>query len=249
MLHVFHTNDFHGRLTEDGAARIKAAIAALHGEPYLLLDAGDAIKAGNIGVNPFGEPILETMSDLGYQAMTMGNREFHVWQAALETKIAQAKFPVLCANVRPRTSATLPVQPHVTFTLGGLRVAVFGVTVPMVTERMKIAALSSFVFDDPLAAAKKQVAELRPDADILIALTHIGLTQDKRLAEAVSGIDLIIGGHSHNVLTAPEIVNGTRIVQTGSHARFYGRLTLSVSDSGVALTSCDLQTLQEGQGK
>ena len=244
MLHILHTNDFHAHLTEAGAARLRAAVAGLNGEPYLLLDAGDAVKAGNIGVSPFGEPILETMSALGYHAMTMGNREFHVWQAALETKIAQAKFPVLCANVRPRTAATLPVQPNVTFTVGGLRVAVFGVTVPMVTERMKIATLSSFVFDDPIATAKNQVAELRPYADILIALTHIGLTQDKRLAEAVSGIDLIIGGHSHNVLTEPEIICEIPIVQTGSHAHFYGHVALTADDKGVRLRQASLTALK-----
>jgi 2',3'-cyclic-nucleotide 2'-phosphodiesterase (5'-nucleotidase family) len=243
-LHVLHTNDFHNSLDDGGAARLREAVAALDGAPYILLDAGDAIRAGNVGVNPFGEPILDRMSALGYHAMTMGNREFHVWQAALETKINRARFPILCANVRPRGSHTLPVQPNVTLSVGGLSVAVFGLTVPMVTERMKVAAISSFVFDDPVTAAKRQVAELRYAADVLIALTHIGLTQDERLAREVSGIDLIVGGHSHSVLEEPRVVNGTPIVQAGWHARYYGHAEMQVSSDGIQVSD-RLHTLQE----
>ena len=75
-LHIFHTNDFHGKLTEEKAAQLKAKIARLSvGEPYLLLDAGDAIAAGNLGFNPLGEPVLARMSALGYDAMTMGKAD------------------------------------------------------------------------------------------------------------------------------------------------------------------------------
>lgn len=245
-LHVLHTNDFHGSLTDAGAARLRNAIAALDGAPYLLLDAGDAIKAGNVGVNPFGEPILDTMSDLGYQAMTMGNREFHVWKTALETKINRARFPVLCANIRPtKDGAALPVQPSVTLSIGGLTITIFGVTVPMVTERMAAKAVSSFVFDDPIEVARKQVANLRYGADILIALTHIGIREDRRLAESVPGIDLIVGGHTHVVLEQPDIVNKIPILQAGSHGRFFGHAALTLGRDGVRVESYTLYALEE----
>jgi 2',3'-cyclic-nucleotide 2'-phosphodiesterase (5'-nucleotidase family) len=243
-LHILHTNDFHNSLGDAGEARLREAVAALDGAPHVLLDAGDAIRAGNVGVNPFGEPILDRMSSLGYHAMTMGNREFHVWQGPLETKINRARFPILCANVRSRGNQALPVQSSVTLSVGGLSVAIFGLTVPMVTERMKVAVLSSFVFDDPVTAAKRQVAELRYAADVLIALTHIGLAQDERLAREVSGIDLIVGGHSHSVLEEPRIVNGTPIVQAGWHAHYYGHAEVRVSREGVRVSD-RLHPLQE----
>ncbi|MDX1931232.1 MAG: metallophosphatase [Capsulimonadales bacterium] len=247
-VHILHTNDFHSRLTEQGVARLRQAIADLNGAPYLLLDAGDAVKAGNIGVNPFGEPILTTMSELGYHAMTMGNREFHVWRAALSAKINRARFPVLCANVYAKspeaTGDGLPVRSHVLLPVGGLTIGIFGLTVPMVTPKMRAAALSQFLFDDPIAAAKRQVLELRYKADLLIALTHIGLTQDRRLAESVSGIDLIIGGHSHHSLTAPEVVSETPIVQTGAHAHSFGHCRMEFRRSGIR-TEYALSALQE----
>ncbi len=249
-LHILHTNDFHGKLTASGADRLRAALGDLDGAPYLLLDAGDAVKAGNVGVNPFGEPILETMSELGYHAMTIGNREFHIWQTALETKINRARFPVLCANMRPKNDGdtTLPVQSHTTIAVGGLTVSVFGVTVPMVTERMAAAkAVSAFLFDDPVAVARKQVANLRYNADILIALTHIGIAPDRNLAEQVPGIDLIIGGHTHVVLEQPEIVNGVPILQAGSHARYFGHTELSLGRDGIQVESYALHPLQEAR--
>jgi len=232
-LNILHTNDFHNALSETGAARLREAIAALDGAPYLLLDAGDAIKAGNIGVNPFGEPILDRMSDLGYHAMTLGNREFHVAHAALETKINRARFPVLCANIHARGGNALPVLPHKTFDIGGRRVTVFGVTVPMITERMKVAlSLSQFVFDDPVATAARLAGELRPECDLLIALTHIGLREDERLARAVPTTDLIVGGHSHVTLAAPQFVGDVAIVQAGWHAHHYGHVRVRWPSGG-----------------
>jgi 5''-nucleotidase/2'',3''-cyclic phosphodiesterase and related esterases len=249
-LHILHTNDFHNGLTDVGAERLKQAVADLNGEPYLLLDAGDAIKAGNVGVNPFGEPILERMSDLGYHAMTMGNREFHVWQAALETKINRARFPILCANVRPRAAKRhLPVQSHAEFLVGGLKAVVFGVTVPMVTEKMAVKAVSDYVFDDPVETAKEMVAKLRWEADVLIALTHIGLREDQRLARTVSGIDLIVGGHSHITLAEPDVVEGTPIVQTGSFAHAFGHVVIEVGDDGNRVAEASLHPLQQPVGR
>ncbi len=226
-LTLLHTNDFHNHLNASQAAFIRAEKAKY--ENVLLLDSGDAISAGNIGVRPGGEPILTLLSETGYDAMTLGNREFHVADTLLRLKLSKAEFPVLCANIRWRedTGATLPVVPSFQKTLpNGLRVVVFGLTVPMVTPRMTARLVSAFVFDDPVQIAKAQIARLRPDADILIALTHIGLREDERLAAACPELDLIVGGHSHNKLHEPQWVNGVPIVQAGWFGHFLGETTL-----------------------
>ena len=226
-LTVLHTNDFHNHLTPAQAAFIGGEKAKY--ENVLLLDSGDAISAGNVGVRPGGEPILTLMSETGYDAMTLGNREFHVADTLLRLKLSKAAFPVLCANIRWREDRgeTLPVVPSWTKTLvSGLRVAVFGLTVPMVTPRMTARLVSAFVFDDPVETAKVQIARLRPDADVLIALTHIGLREDERLAAACPELDLIIGGHSHNKLHEPHIINGVPIVQAGWFGHYLGETTL-----------------------
>ena len=226
-LHLLHTNDFHNHLNEHQAQMIKQA-KAKH-ENVLLLDAGDAVSAGNVGVRPGGEPILTLMSETGYDAMTLGNREFHVADTLLRLKIGKAAFPLLCANLRWREDRgeILPTVKHLVKTLpNGLRVGVFGLTVPMVTPRMTARLVSAFVFDDPAAAAKAQIALLRPTVDALIALTHIGLREDERLAASCPELDLIVGGHSHNKLHEPKWVNGVPIVQAGWFGHYLGRTML-----------------------
>jgi 5'-nucleotidase len=231
-LHLFHTNDFHGKLTDEKAATLKAHIERLSvGEPFVLLDAGDAVAAGNLGFNPLGEPILARMSSLGYDAMTMGNRETHPSLALVRTKLSKASFPALCANGYAKNAAgNVPFVPSVLLERGGKRIGVFGVTVPMATPQKVDAALWDNLFAPPIETAKHLAAELRPQCDLLIALTHIGIAQDRKLAEAVPELDLLIGGHTHVVLEQPEIVNGVPIVQAGSHARYLGHV---IMDDGV----------------
>ena len=231
---LLHTNDFHNHLNARQAEFIRQAKAA-H-ENVLLLDAGDAVAAGNVGVRPGGEPILTLMSETGYDAMTLGNREFHVADTLLRIKINKAAFPILCANIRWREDQgeTLPVVPSLVKSLpNGLRVGVFGLTVPMVTPRMTARLVSAFVFDDPVAEARRQIEVLRPQVDALVALTHIGLREDERLAASCPELDLIIGGHSHNKLGEPKVVGDVPIVQAGWFGHFLGETELIWDTPGV----------------
>jgi 2',3'-cyclic-nucleotide 2'-phosphodiesterase (5'-nucleotidase family) len=253
---ILHTNDFHNRLTCAQAARLTELRKALNGNG-LLLDAGDAISSGNITFRPGGEPILDQMRRIGYDALTVGNREFHLSRYGFNRKLFRAKFPILCANVRPSRCqspaeeardegcADHPIQnpkskiqnpPICTHLLHigqgspvgsrEWRIVVFGLTVPMITERMIERKVSAYLFDDPLETARQIVPQLRAGfrPDLLIALTHIGLDRDRELARAVPDIDLIVGGHTHDVLEQGERVGETLIVQAGSHGRYYGRV-------------------------
>lgn len=234
---ILHTNDFHNHLTEAQAAKLKERRAALDGRG-LLLDAGDAISSGNITYKPGGEPILDLMSDAGYDAMTVGNREFHFSQAGFCAKVSRARFPVLCANVRAKGEETkLPVVPTIERKVGGARVTVFGLTVPMITERMLSRKVSSYVFDDPLKTAESLVPALRPGCDLLVCLSHIGLAKDRELAARVPGIDLIIGGHTHALLETGERIGDTFVAQAGWWGRYLGTITAELGDGRPAFTA------------
>ena len=231
---ILHTNDFHNNLKPPLAEKLAEIKAAL-GPDTLLVDAGDAISAGNVDVRLTGEPILALMSDLGYDAMTMGNREFHVMEHLLSLKIGNARFPVLCANMKRKQESglPLPVQPHVTKRLpGGVRVSIFGLTVPMVTSRMAARAVSAFLFEDPVITARREIDKLQGECDLLVALTHIGFREDQRLATLCPEIDLIIGGHSHVLLEEPERDFGVPIVQAGWYAHYAGVTEVEVGETG-----------------
>ena len=268
MFTLLHTNDFHNHLTPHQAEilrRLRSAVGA-HG---LIVDAGDAVASGNITFRPWGETILKTMNHIGYDAMTVGNREFHVSRLGFHCKVGLAQFPILCANVRasgnsdeglnvasseqtPVYQVTVPTAPagnaengnkekrydpfvcsHIVRTLQAengrtLKILLFGLTVPMVTERMAARHASAYLFDQPIATAQKWVPHWKEahQPDVMIALTHIGYPQDRKLAEAVPGIDLIIGGHSHTRLPNGEQVGNSLIVQTGCFGHQVGRINI-----------------------
>jgi 2',3'-cyclic-nucleotide 2'-phosphodiesterase (5'-nucleotidase family) len=245
---ILHTNDFHNRLNQPQIARLQELRRDL-GSHGLLLDAGDAVGSGNITFRPGGEPILEQMTAIGYDAMTVGNREFHFSKLGFETKLGRARFPVLCGNIRltqgshrhsvgisahhdgPDPGPVPPVQSYLCREIAGaFHVVVFGLTVPMITERMTSRHVSPYVFDDPIKVGMRLAAQLRVELrpDLLIALTHIGIARDRELAAASPEIDLIIGGHTHVVLEHGERVAETLIVQAGSHGRYVGRVEVTV---------------------
>lgn len=129
---------------------------------------------------------------------------------------------MLCGNLR-RRDGTRPLPGSLVLERPGPRVGVVAVSVAMVTERMRTQAASAFLWDPPIESCVVAARELRPHVDLLIALTHIGYPQDRKLAERCPEVDVILGGHSHTVLHQPEQVGRTWIAQTGSHGRFVGR--------------------------
>ncbi len=248
---ILHTNDFHDTLKLEQASRLRQLRDDI-GTHGLLLDAGDAVGAGNITFRPAGEPILERMTEAGYSAMTVGNREFHFSRIGFFSKLSKAGFPVLCANVRPinaiaaRDPASLPTVAFTEFLLeGNFKVVVFGVTVPMITEQMLVRKVSAYVFDDPIKVACDMATRLREshNPDLLIAMTHIGIKQDERLAEACPVIDIIIGGHTHVTLPEGQRIGNTLLVQAASHGRYYGRIDIDAADGCRSRLTARLEEL------
>lgn len=214
---LLHTNDAHNRWNEAFIARLRE-LKVQHNA--LLLDSGDCIRSGNIGIPLRPESAWEWMRQAGYDAITIGNREFHITAGGFLAKTRGAPCPLLCANIRSKQPDTpLPVQPVGQIEHQGVRVAVLGLTVPMITPRMKTAPLSAYLFDPPIETARQWVPRLRAEADLLIALTHIGVQQDRLLAEACPEIDVILGGHSHTPIHPPEQVNGVWINQSPPFCR------------------------------
>jgi 2',3'-cyclic-nucleotide 2'-phosphodiesterase (5'-nucleotidase family) len=243
-LRFLHTNDLHGRLAEREADTLRMALAERSDTIYL--DSGDAVSAGNLGVRMGGEPVLRHLSDLGCRALTLGNRETHPKAPLFFRKVADARFPLLCANLEPREGVSLPTLPHVFFEVAGARVAVFGVTIPMFTRQMWTSALCDMLFTPPLEAAAVQVAALRSQCDLLVALTHIGLKHDQGLAERCPKIDLILGGHTHADLPEPVVVNGVPIVQNPGYGATYSLLDVDLIRGSHPRITWERRPLRKG---
>ncbi len=196
---ILHTADLHNRLPP-AAVRQLADLKRQH-EGALLLDAGDAVAAGNLTFRLGGEPILSRMAEIGYDAMAMGNRESHPARRLLERKLRGARFPVLAANIVPRRRP-LPaiVRDHLLFDLAnGCTLAVIGLAPQITRPESPWARVTDYVFEDPVKVARQLAGALREKADLVVCLSHCGEETDHELA-ALSEVDLVLGGHSHRHL-------------------------------------------------
>jgi len=240
---ILHTNDVHGRLVSfaegdaelGGLARLATVVEDIrnqYGKSVLLLDGGDMIHGTNV-VNLFqGRSAIEVMNAIGYDAMTLGNHDFNYGQDVLKERMADAKFPMLAANVTTEDGKLLTYSALIQ-QVGDLRVGIIGVSsveTPVTTHPNNVVGL---VFHDPIQVAKTVAERLRPEVDVLIALTHIGYQEDLKLAEAVPELDVIVGGHSHTELEDAIEVGGVLIVQSHEWARNLGFLRLEVEDGEI----------------
>lgn len=237
-LRILHTNDTHGTLLGQQLSQLEK----FRSQVDLYFDSGDTIRAGNLGIPLKPEPAWAALDQLRCTASVMGNRESHPLEAAFKAKMAGTKHPILCANMR-RKDGTYPLPRSIIVQSGGYRVGVLGVMVPIVTEKMVTRSASAFLWDPPIEVATQIAEELRPQCDLLIALTHIGVRQDRELADRCPLIDLILGGHSHTILQTPEYRNRTWICQGGAHSKFAGVYEWEPSNNiagGLQMLTSDL---------
>lgn len=208
-------------------------------EPLLLLSSGDFI-----GGTPFSwliqkglAPELELMRRLGYLATTFGNHEFDYGPEKFVEYFKRGNpdpgaVALLSANIvipENHVFKQLPIKEHLLLTLAnGLKIGVFGL-LGKGAHRLAPAA-KPLDFADQQTSANRAVAALKlAGADVVVALTHAGINEDRELAWAVSGIDIILGGHDHIRTDPPEQVNNTLIMHSGYFLRSAGQLDLSFS--------------------
>ena len=243
---ILHTNDNHGKFWrnrhgEMGMAARKTLIDGLRNEvqsqggKVLVLSAGDI----NTGVPESdiqeAKPDFIGMNMIGYDAMTLGNHEFDNPLDVLLKQEKWANFPFLAANIFYRSSNKLAFKPYIMKNLGGVNVAILGLT----TEDTEALAIKDNVkdiyFTDAVITAEEWVPKLIHDenADIVVALTHIGhylnaqfgsnAPGDVTLAKDVDGVDIIVGGHSQDKMEKPDIKNSTYILQAWEWGKYVGR--------------------------
>jgi 2',3'-cyclic-nucleotide 2'-phosphodiesterase (5'-nucleotidase family) len=227
---IFHTSDFHSRLDENSSDKLAVLKKSVPGS--LLLDSGDAIKSGNITFNPWGEAMLSLMNRAGYDAMCVGNREYHFMAGPMKAKTFRAGFPLLSANMIAKGNNPA-IEPYVDFNRDGLKVRIMGLSVPCVTKQMFVHHLADQYFEEPVNCGVQKANELRDGCDLLIALTHVGLKKDTELAEKAGVLDLILGGHTHTITEEPLKVGNTVILHHGFHAKNVGKVTIKFEDGIV----------------
>jgi 5'-nucleotidase/UDP-sugar diphosphatase len=251
---VLHTNDTHGHpvkflqypAPDVGGLPARATVVNRIREQHrnvLVLDAGD-LNTGRLESNLFkARPDLESYNYIGYDAMAIGNHEFDNPIGVLKEQMELATFPFISANVKTKGGEHL-AEPYIIKEVDGLKVAIFGLTTKETELIGNQENTRDLVFEDEIEVAKSLMPELRRKADLIIALVHLGIYDSsskgsKRLAYEVSGIDLIVDGHSHTRLDTPIVVthpltgHNTPIVQAWKWGLILGKVDLFVQNKRV----------------
>ena len=202
------------------------------GTPLLLFDTGDAfLKNPEDAANaPLAElmtgAMVEGLGKIGYDALNLGRADLVLAPELLRSLVARAAFPLLSANIVD--AAGKPAfKPWIVREAGGLRVGIFGLSGNQPQGSPDLPG-RTLVVQDATAAARAAVAALRPAADLVIALTQLGLEGDVALAREVPGIDLILGGSLRQSTPAPRIEGTTLILHSGAKGMQLGRLGLQL---------------------
>ena len=229
---ILHTNDVHGSI------ELYAKVAAMKGDyeaqgaQVILADAGDYSQGTvYVSVNK-GKDAVTMMNAAGYDVATIGNHEFDYGYAQLKSNLDSAAFKVVCANVLQDGSTVFDA--YTMINKGGVQVAFVGLETPEAQTKANPALIQGLTFltgDEMYAAVQTQVDAARTDgADIVIVLTHLGVDSSSEpntsydLYKKVNGIDFIIDGHSHTVMTkGPE---GEPIQSTGTALNNIGVITI-----------------------
>ena len=271
---LLYTNDFHsafepvpafwlpGSPRLGGAAQLATLVERerAQAETAFLLDAGDMFT-GTLSKLTDGEALLEMMLLMRYDAMSVGNHEFDYGWQVFDRGMTRVPFPILCCNIRHRTSGVRFTRPHTILERNGVRLGVIGVMGRRAARNTimpsKVAELE---FTDPVAECAASVRALRSQVDVIVVLGHQGLPgpmqsdaevdpavqrpldEDLTFCGAIPGIDVYIAAHSHHGLETPvrHPETGTLLTQTYGYGTRLGRVRLSIAEGKIIASEAAL---------
>lgn len=256
---ILHTNDTHSNIDPfpdnhskfpgmGGVAKRHALIQQIRQEEenVLLLDCGDIFQ-GTPYFNMFNGVLeMKLMSELGYDAATMGNHDFDIGLEGFKTAKKHANFPFLCANYDfSETILNGLTQPYKIFQRGGLEIGIFGVGIEL-AGLVPSEKYDKTKYLDPIHTANSIAKELKnKGCDLIICLSHLGYdyadssrVSDRKLAKLSTHIDLILGGHTHTFLEKPTVEINQKgqavlINQVGFAGLYVGRIDIDIQKGMV----------------
>ena len=270
-LNILHINDWHSRIESNnkyestcsaveegkgecygGAARLVAAIARergkLAGQNVLLLNGGDNFQGSLFYTTYKGKVEAEFLNDMKFDAMTVGNHEFDDGEDALAPFLDVIRFPVLSANVRAAAAARIGdrTKPSVVLEIGGQKIGIVGA---VTNDTPEIASPGpNITIEDDVRSITAEVEKLKGQGvDKIIALTHVGYPRDNQMIARIPGVDVVVGGHSHSLLSNtdpkaegpyPTMVDNPEgfkvpVTQAASYSKVLGEFRVVCDDNGV----------------
>ncbi|RUM97493.1 LysM peptidoglycan-binding domain-containing protein [Pseudaminobacter arsenicus] len=270
-LNILHINDWHSRIESNnkyestcsaeeetkgecigGAARLVTAIAerrmALDGQNVLLLNGGDNFQGSLFYATYKGAAEAEFLNLMKFDAMTVGNHEFDDGEDALAPFLDVIKFPVLSANVQANAQSKVGdrIKPSIVLEVGGQKIGIIGA---VTTDTPEVASPGpNITIEDDIKTITAEVEKLKAEGvNKIIALTHVGYPRDKEMIAKIPGVDVVVGGHSHSLLSNtdakaegpyPTMVDNpdgykVPVTQAASYSKYLGEFKVVFDDNGV----------------
>lgn len=253
---ILHTNDTHSTIEpvskyskvkeaagKAGCVRRATMVKQLREQnpDILLFDSGDFSQGSTFYTMYKGDVEVGLMNIMGYDAATIGNHEFDFGLDNLARLARQAKFPIICSNCDfTGTPCQDVIKKYCVVVRDGVRIGVFGLT-PKIEGLVMKENIAGVKYIDPIQATKEMVSVLRDKerCDIVVCLSHLGwklapeYIDDQVLISSTTGIDIVLGGHSHTYMKKMEWVDNAEgksipVDQNGKHGAFVGKITLKL---------------------
>jgi 5'-nucleotidase / UDP-sugar diphosphatase len=271
-LNILHINDLHSRIeainkydstcsTEEegkgecfgGIARVKAAIDSERKKltdakaNVLVLDAGDQFQGSLFYTTYKSQAVAEFMNGIGFDAMAVGNHEFDDGPQELAKFLDQAKFPIISGNTVAGADSPVAnrIKGYIVKEIGGQKIGIVSVLATDTGETSSPG--KSVFFEDEITYLKSVIPTIEAEgANKIVLLSHVGYKRDQEIAAAVDGIDVIVGGHSHTLLSStdekaagpyPTLIKNPAgvdvpIVQAYAYSKYLGALKVLFDDAG-----------------
>lgn len=234
---ILHTNDMHSKIDNMAKlAYLADSLRILH--PFIFLVSSGDNFTGNPVVDMIpdkGYPMIDLMNRCGFEVSALGNHEFDMGQALLVKRMQQAKFPFISCNMDGNDAVVGKLEPFIVLHAGkDITIALLGL-IQLDDNGLPSAHPSNMKnvkFVSGLLKAR-EFTWMKKEYGILIALSHLGIDDDIRLADSMPQFDVIIGGHSHILLNPPKFDNGVMIVQAEANMKYVGKTTLMVEEGKV----------------
>lgn len=244
---IVHFNDAYTleavkRGKQGGIDRVATVLDRYKAPPPFIVFGGDAFGSGSKSMFMMGKQMVAGFNQLGVNVAVVGNHEFDFGYSNAEQRIADSKFSWLAANLFKRDGKAIPkVGSYDVYTWHGVKIGVVGLVDNWVSLT---SAREDLSYKDFIPVAKEALAEFKKQkVDVAIALTHMDLENDRKLAKEVKGFDLILGGHDHHPIE--EKINGAMVWKSGSDFENLGIFRIKLLSSGEKQILARLQSIND----
>jgi 5'-nucleotidase len=226
---LLHTNDLHSHFEQMPriAAFFKQKRNLVGSDHLLTLDIGDHMDRMHAATDgTAGQANVEVMNATGYDAAVLGNNEGLTFtpDTLRNCYLNRAHFPIIGSNIKEIKTGETPnwMVPYAIVQKGSMKIGLIGVT----------AAYQAFYEElgwdvtDPLESVSYWVKKLRPQADLIVVMSHLGYRNDERMAKEISGIDIILGGHTHHVIPEPNVFGSAHVCAAGKFGQYIGEVEI-----------------------